>query len=149
MAEKSQASELADLVSRQAAADLVHTYAKFVRTDHMELVPGLFTQDGVFEMRDGHPSKPEFSVRMRIEGQEHLKTFYGPSTGNPHPVPLVHNIIVEADGDTAKGTCVMEGQIYGTKQRVYGEYHDDFRKVNGKWLFASRVFTMFTAEASI
>lgn len=135
--------------ARFAIADLIHGYARFIRSDRPEEVPALFTMDGFFEVRDGHPDKPDSSVRARLEGREHIGVYLMNGKGKAHPVPLVHNIIAEVDGDSATANCVMEGQIFGTSQRVFGEYNDTFSRVDGRWLFASRTFTMFSAASSV
>ncbi|MCB2072855.1 MAG: nuclear transport factor 2 family protein [Novosphingobium sp.] len=130
-------------------ADLVHGYARFIRRDQSEQVASLFARDAFFEVRDGHPDSEEFSVRSRIEGREQIDEYMTQGKGQPHPVPLIHNLSIEIDGDTASGNCVMEGQIYGTGHKVLGEYHDSFVRVEGRWLFASRTFTMFKATATV
>ena len=43
--------------SRVAIAELVHRYARFIRHDEPEGVSTLFTHDGTFEVRDGHPDR--------------------------------------------------------------------------------------------
>ena len=69
--------------------------------------------------------------------------------GTAHPVPLIHNLIVDLDGDRATSTCVMNATIYGTTHAIMGEYRDTFRRVDGKWLFAERIFTMFASASSL
>ena len=97
----------------------------------------------------GHPDKAEFTVKYRLEGRESVHAQMAHNKGNAHPVPLIHNLIVEVDGDNAAATCVMEGKVYGTSHGVIGEYCDSFRRVDGNWLFAARIFTMFAAAASL
>ena len=140
---------LARTEARFAIADLVHEYARLIRRDLSDEVGPLFTDDGVFEIRDGHPDKPQFSVRSRIEGREALKAYMANGKGKPHPIPVIHNLTIEVEGDTAHGNCIMEGQVYGTDLRVQGEYHDTFRRDQGRWRFASRTFIIFGAASSI
>lgn len=135
--------------SQIAIADLVHEYARLIRRGQSDDVAALFTPDAVFEVRDGHPDKQEFSVRSRIEGREQIHNYMTQGKGGPHPVPLIHNLSIVVDGDSATGNCVMEGKIYGSEHRVYGEYRDSFSRVEGRWLFASRAFTMFAAGSSL
>jgi len=139
-----------DRMEAQAAiADLVHEYARLIRRDQSDEVSALFTQDASFETRDGHPDKQESAVRSRMEGRDRIHDFMIQGKGRPHPVPLIHNLMIEVEGDSATGNCVMEGTIYGTEHKVYGEYRDSFSRVDGRWLFASRSFTMFTAGSSL
>ena len=133
--------------SRQAIAELIHAYARFIRRDEPDQVHTLFTADGTFELREGHPDKAEFDVKYRLEGRESVRAQMSHNKGNAHPVPLIHNLIVEIDGDGAAATCVMEGKIYGTSHGIFGEYHDRFRREHGKWLFAARIFTLFRGAA--
>lgn len=129
--------------SRGAIADLIHGYARFIRRDEPERVGELFTPDGFFEIRDGHPDRPGHRVRERLEGPAGLTAYLAPGKGKPHPVPLLHNIMIALDGDQATASSVMEAQVYGTSHKVFGEYHDTFRRVGGRWYFASRTFTIF------
>lgn len=137
------------LESRLACMDLVHTYARLIRSDQPEGIAALFTEDGTFEGRNGHPDKPEFSLMFRDEGREAVNAHMMPMKGKPHPVPLIHNLSIEVQGDTAKGNCVMEAQIYGSQTKIKGEYNDSFRRVGGKWLFASRVYTVFRGDSTL
>ena len=144
-----QDQRLKQTEARFAVADLIHEYARLIRRDLSDEVAPLFTEDGVFEVRDGHPDKPEFSVRSRIEGREALEAYMANGKGKPHPIPVIHNLSVDVEGDTAHSNCVMEGQVYGTDLKVLGEYHDTFRCDKGRWLFASRIFTVFSAASSV
>ena len=135
--------------ARFAIADLIHNYTRFIRSDRPEQVPALFAEDGFFEIRDGHPDKPEFSVRGRLVGREQIGAYLTQGKGRAHPIPLVHNIIAEVNGDSATSDCVMEGQIYGASQKVFGEYRDTFRRIDGRWYFASRTFTMYSGASSV
>ena len=135
--------------SRLACTDLVHTYARLIRSDQPEGIAALFTEDGTFEGRNGHPDNPEFTVMFSDKGRAAVDAHMKPMKGHPHPVPLIHNLTIEVDGDSARGNCVMEAQIYGTQTKVKGEYHDSFRRVDGKWLFASRVYTIFRGDSNL
>ena len=135
--------------SRLACTDLIHAYARFIRSDRPEGVAALFAPDGTFEGRNGHPDSAEFSVMFRDEGREAVNAHMMPMKGNAHPVPLIHNLTIDVDGDTATGNCVMEAQIYGHDTKVIGEYNDSFRRIDGKWYFASRVYTVFRKASTL
>ena len=49
------------------------------------------------------------------------------------------------DGETAGASAVMEAPVPGTPHRVLGEYRDSFRREDGRWRFAGRIFTIFGA----
>lgn len=137
------------LESRAAIEELIHAYARCIRRDLPEEAPLLFLPDGVFEIRDGHPHQPEHTLRARLEGREHILFYLTQGKGKAHPIPLIHNLMIEVHGDTATANCVMEAQIYGTAHRIMGEYEDSFRRVGGKWLFASRIYTIFRGGSSV
>lgn len=145
----SLAERIDRLESRDAIADLIHGYARFIRYDEPERVGELFTPDAFFEIRDGHPDRPEHAVRGRHEGAAGIAAYLAPSKGKPHPIPLLHNIIVELDGDRATASSVMEAQIYGGTHTVFGEYRDTFQRLDGRWYFASRIYTIFRGASSV
>ncbi len=135
--------------ARLDIAELIHTYARCIRYDQPDQVGALFTEQGAFELRQGHPDKAEFTRSYRHEGRAAIHAQMSHNKGTAHPVPLIHNLIVEVDGDAATSTCVMNGTIYGTTHAIMGEYRDTFRRVDGQWLFAERIFTMFAAASAI
>jgi SnoaL-like domain len=135
--------------ARIAIADLVHGYALAIRRDRPEDAAALFAKDGWFEIRDGHPSKPEYNVRSRLEGRQAVLDYLAPNKGKPHPVPMIHNLMIDVTGDTASATSVMEAIVLGTTHRVLGEYADTFTRENGMWRFASRIYLIFTAASTV
>ncbi len=139
------AERLARLEANIAIADLIHEYARLVRRDKPDEVSALFAPEGSFEIRDGHPDCEEFSVREMLDSPQALHDYLAPGKGKPHPVPVIRNIMIEVDGETATANALMEAQIYGTQHRIQGEYRDTFRQVDGRWLFASRIFTIYQA----
>ena len=137
-------NRLDTIESKLAIADLVHGYARAIRHNKVEDVEALFAPDSTFEVRGGHPSKPEFEVQNRYESARAIGAFMNESKGSAnHPVPLIHNLMIELDGDRASGSCSMEGHFWGTEHKMIGEYRDSFVRIDGRWLFASRSFTMY------
>lgn len=139
------AARIEAIEARQAITDLVHGYARAVRYDRPEDVPGLFAPDGWFEIRDGHPSQPGHTVRQRLDGPDAILAYLLAGEGRPHPVPMIHNLMCELDmaQGTATATAVMAAPVIGTTFEVLGEYRDSFRCVDGPWRFASRIYTIF------
>lgn len=135
------------LVAKQAITELVHRYGQFVRQDCPELTADLYTPAGVFEVRRGAPDRADYTLQSRVEGREAIRAMLAPTKGKPHPVPLIHNLMIEVDqsGDTARGSCVMESRTSATGEGFWGEYRDSFAKAGGRWYFTERVFTMFEA----
>jgi hypothetical protein len=129
--------------ARRKIADLVHRYALAVRRDRPEDAAALFANDGWFEIRDGHPSQPGFTLRNRLERREGVYAYLALNKDKPHPIPMIHNLMIDLDGDTAQASCVMEAIILESGTRVIGEYDDHFIREDGKWRFASRTYTIF------
>ncbi|WP_232492478.1 nuclear transport factor 2 family protein [Novosphingobium kaempferiae] len=134
---------LARIEAHIVIADLVHGYARAVRREAYEDIPALFAPGGTFEVRFGAADKAEFAVRQRFETPDALAAFLIEGRGRPHPVPLIHNLMIAVSGDTAEANALMVAAITGTDKEVRGEYHDRFVKQDGRWLFASRVYTVF------
>jgi SnoaL-like domain len=142
-------ARLEALEARQACTDLVHTYARLIRSDLPDEVADLFTPGGSFEVRNGHPDKPECTVMFRDEGREGIRAHILANKEKLHPVPLIHNLSITVDGEMASGNAVMEAHIYGSDAKVIGEYCDTFQRLDGKWHFAVRIYTVFRAASTI
>lgn len=136
---------LARIEARSAIADLVHGYARAVRREAYEDIPGLFAPTGTFEVRSGAPDRAEHVVRQRFETPQALAAFLLEGKGRPHPVPLIHNLMIEVTGDTAQANAMMVARITGTDKEVTGEYHDRFVRLDGRWLFDARIYTVFAS----
>lgn len=143
MAQATNEERLDRVEAQLAIADLLHEYARLIRRDQPEEVSALFVPGATFEIRDGHPDSDEFTVRTMLESTEAIHAYMEQGKGKPHPVPIIRNIMVEVDGDNATANALMEAQIYGTEHKISGEYRDTMRRVDGRWLFASRCFTMY------
>ena len=126
-----------------AIADLVHGYALAVRRDRPEDVEALFVPTGTFEVRDGAPDRDDAISRGVFENPQALVAFLLSTKGKPHPVPMIHNLMIDVQGDVATASSLMVGPILGTDHHVFGEYDDSFVQVAGQWRFSSRVFTLF------
>ena len=137
------ASRIDRLEAEAAIASLVHAYARAVRREEVEQMVGLFVPAGALEVRDGHPDRAEFTVLQRFENPEALVAFLLEGKGRPHPIPLIHNLMIEVHGDTATANSMMAAPIYGTDHEVFGEYRDDFVRVEGRWLFSARIYTVY------
>jgi len=145
----SLAARLDVVEAKLAIADLVHDYARAIRHNKTEDIEGMYAPDSFFEVRGGHPSQPDYKVQNRYEGAKAIGAFMMEGKGRPHPIPLVHNLMIEVDGDRASGLLAMEGQVYGTEHKIIGEYRDAYVRIDGKWKFASRVYTMYMAASNM
>lgn len=138
-------SRLESIEAKLAIADLVHDYARAIRHNATEDIEGMFAPDAFFEIRAGHPSSGAFTVQNRLEGAQAIGAFMMMGKGRPHPVPLIHNLVIALDGDRASALCAMEAQVFGTSERIIGEYRDSFLRIAGKWKFASRIYTTYVS----
>lgn len=130
--------------SRAAISDLVHAYARAVRHGRVDDAAALFTEDGYFETREGAAGGNSV-LRNRVEGRDHFRVFLASTMpeGRPTVSPLIHNLIVEfGSADEARGNAMLETVMVATGGRTIGEYEDRFRRVDGRWLFAGRTFTI-------
>jgi hypothetical protein len=143
------AQRIEHLEARFEIADLICSYARYIRRDEPENVASLFLPEATFEIRDGHPDRHDYSVRSVYTSREEINDHMAPNKGKAHPVPLIRNLIVEVDGDTATANCVMDAKIYGTGHGIQGEYSDHFRRVEGRWYFKSRTYTIYSGASSI
>ncbi len=143
----SMAERLDRLESREAIADLVHGYARFMRERKADDVKTLFAPRSFFELREGHPGETG-TVRDRHEGPEDIVEHLLRVDG-PQPIPLIHNLSIQVTGDTGSSNCVMEGRFYGVEMRVFGEYDDTYQRIGDRWYFASRTYLIFSGASSV
>jgi ketosteroid isomerase-like protein len=127
--------------STKAVADVVYGYAHAVSKADAAAVAALFTEDGAFiVIETGEDGAPK--VRNDLRGPEALKAFYSATLKPGEIYPLVSDLVVEVDGDTARGACFMGGAAADGTPRFFGAYVDTFRREGGRWRFSSRTFTI-------
>ena len=100
-----------------------------------------FTPDGVFEcsgLPEGSPLGGRYAGRDELKA--YAETHYGIHKGRARHWNW--NLLAEGDGDDATLTCYLNAQTSGqgdrAKLRATGIYRDTLRRVDGKWLFATR-----------
>jgi len=128
---------LAVLEAREQIKELRYTYAWYASRGQREKIAGLFMPDGIFNLRSG-------DQRICLRGREEILAYLEKSMW-PHMIfPILHNHVIDVDGDEAVGTCVMEAR---TREKIaeffpdgfLGYYHDRaVRQSDGRWLFAER-----------
>lgn len=117
--------------ARYAISELRSRYCWYTVRGQREELLTLFTDDGVFEN-----SRAEGETPARAQGQAELAAYF--SRIKPaRRVPLVTNEVTRVDGDSAEGTCAMLGV---GDDGFAGHYIEQFRRVDGVWLFSSRQF---------
>ena len=120
-------TRLAVIEARFAISELRSKYCWYTTRGMRDEVVALFTEDGVFDnarnntVVRGHAALTEYLAPMKPARR----------------VPLVMNEVVRVNGDTAEGTCAMQSI---SDDAFCGHYIDEFRKVDGVWLFSVRRF---------
>ncbi len=122
----------------RAIGDLTSLYARAVDDHDLDTLVAMFTPEGVFEVR-GH----------RAAGAEQLRTAYVESFGTyrtmlhtPHPG------VVQLHGNgTASGWSSGHAELATRRTLVLAafRYEDDYRRLDGRWLFARRSVTFMYA----
>lgn len=99
-----------------------------------EALLGMFTEDGEFHMGD-----------HAWRGRAELRKLYVDQVGNIGPKPFIQNHVIEVQGDAATGNCAVEIRVVenGESVTACGHYDDEYRRENGRWKFARRVFRRY------
>jgi hypothetical protein len=135
---KSLEQKVQELADREEIRELIAAYAH--RVAHGLPIANLFTDDGVFiNVRPGLSTSES-------RGRAALETRFGPrgdETGNP--LPMIHNQIIQLDGEEGRGICSNELRLTENGRSIIASawYEDRFRHENRHWLFAERKVTFF------
>lgn len=81
-----------------------------------------------------------------IRGRAALNAYYGDRTGQSRqPIPMIHNHLIDVEGDEASSICEMDLRlgVEGVTMIGAGYYQDQFRRVDGRWMFVLRDWTYF------
>jgi hypothetical protein len=130
-------------------AALVYRYARFVRQGFGAACGDLFVNDASYEIfeADGDDASAPRRLRTKLEGRTQIGGYISASTQRGIRLcPLIHNLIIDRDGDSATANSVLEGRTWPAGHETIGEYEDCIVRVQGRWLFASRSFTMFVTR---
>lgn len=105
-----------------------------------------FTEDGVLNWARGVTTGREAIREEMRELKAYLSPVYG-DDGSGKPVVLRHfitNITIKVDGDTATGRAFWfevsnNGAGHTPHTAGFGHYEDELCRVDGRWLFSSRI----------
>jgi ketosteroid isomerase-like protein len=117
--------------ARYAISELRSRYCWYTVRGMRDELLTLFTDDGVFEN-----ARNEGEAPARAHGRAELATYFA-RLKPARRVPLVTNEVTRVQGDSAEGTCAMLG---AGDDSFAGHYIEQFRRVDGTWLFSSRRF---------
>lgn len=118
------------LEDREAIKALAIRYAKYVAEGRgQDLIDDVFTDDVVMDFTG--------TGGQVIKGKGSLTFFLGLKPAEA--IPLVHNHLIEVDGDEATGFCVMESRLSkGEPPGFITHFTDRYRRDGGRWRFAER-----------
>ena len=114
--------------------ELTARYCYAVADNDVSAIVDLFCPDCTFEVGE-----------REYEGAAGLRKLYGDPMPEPTPKPFIQNHVIDVNGDRASGRCgaeirmVQDGEAY----TVAGYYEDEYRRIDGRWKFASRRFKAF------
>jgi len=122
------------LLDREAIRDLARRYAHCVWQQDAAGASALFADDAEMDTGDRPP----------LRGPEAVRKAYEALFETARLRPMVHNHVIELDGDAASGTCYLDlSAVMGGSDRVgSGYYRDRYVRVGGEWKFQSRKLTM-------
>ena len=119
----------------EAIRDLARRYAHHVWQNEVEMLAGLFTEDG--EMDPG--------IRPAIRGRAALDAGFRDmlTTGSVF-LPFVQQHVVDLAGDTATGTCYIDlrAEVDGKSMIGAGWYADRYVRTPDGWRIQSRKLTL-------
>lgn len=134
---------LARLESRAAISDLIHRYALNIRNGYPAECAGLFTDDAVFEVRQGDlVDRAVSNVTSRSVGRKEIIESVSRSTAQARVCPLIQNLLIDVRGRTATSNCMMVARVLDKGFALLGEYRDSFRQED-VWRFSERIYTIF------
>ena len=134
-------ANLQELSDRAEIEALIYRYAQTVRNMKFDDCGALFMEDATFAQRMNQ-SSDWFRVFGRAAITAHIAN--GASIG---VYPMIHNILIDLQGDTATSNCLMTA-VVATGGGIFGEYHDEMRREDGQWRFAARNYALLRADAS-
>jgi ketosteroid isomerase-like protein len=126
---------------RRAIERLKYEYARRMDDDEWDDLLELFTEDVTFELEGWGTHEGRAELAAFIE-----ETLSGAFEYTAH---VMHHPMIDLDGDTAHGEWYLEihyarpDGVAGWRQ---GRYVDEYRKVDGEWLFSSVWHTIFTRQ---
>jgi len=119
------------LEDRAALHELIARYAMFVAQGKGAELGALFTSDG------------RFRAGQREFAGEALKPFFA-AMKPLSTIPLVGNVVLDIDGDNARGQSTLFSRVPKETIVTYSGYYEDvFRREGGAWKFVSRDFTFY------
>ena len=143
-------SALADSFAEDRAEiqNLMSTYIYALDLKDADAYAATFTEDGVINHAGGIArGRDEIRAFIRTSAANARRQLESRDKALPRPIPSRHMIgnleIQEIKGDTGKGRAYWSSMAADENGQAhvseYGFYEDEYRRVNGKWLFSKRL----------
>jgi len=132
MSAKSIEEIVRELADKDEIRELTHRYAHAIWQQDPAGCAVLFTDDGVMD-----------AAGQRSEGRGAVEETLRQALSAAMK-PMVHNHIIDVQGDTATGICYVDlrGTVQGRSMIGAAYYDDMYERVDGRWKFKSRKLTM-------
>ena len=123
-----------NLADEAAIRDLARRYAHCVWQKDAAGAIALFAEDAEMDTGDRPP----------IRGRAALLKAYDAMFASSELRPMVHNHVIDLDGDDATGACYLDlrAVIDGKDMTGAGYYQDRYVRIGETWKFQSRKLTM-------
>ena len=132
---------------RAEIENLMSAYIFALDLKDVEAYVNTFTEDGIINHAGGIERGRE-EIREFIAGsaENARRQWEARDRSAPRPIPnrhLIDNLELEVNGDTAKGRAYWTSVTVDADRHAhvseYGFYEDEYRRVDGKWLFSYRL----------
>lgn len=132
---------------RAEIENLMSTYIFALDLKDAAAYAGTFTEDGVLNHAGGiERGRAEIRAFIENSAANARRALEAQDGSLPRPIPgrhLIDNLELAVDGDTATGRAYWMSVTAGDNRQAhvgeYGFYEDEYRRVNGKWLFSKRL----------
>ena len=129
-----------NLEDLEAIRMLTNRYSHYLDRNQLESLAALWTEDAVFD-------ETPFGLGL-YHGRAAIRGFFEHDQGvMEKQVHYATNFVLNSlDGDHASGSCYF--LVYGTTKdggsvHATGYYDDEYRRVDGTWLFSKRLAVPF------
>lgn len=133
---------------RAEIQNLMSTYIFALDLKDVDAYVSTFTEDGVINHAGGI-ARGRGEIRTFIQGSADnaRRAMENRDRSKPRPIPNRHMIgnleIQEIKGNTGKGRAYWSSMAVDENGQAhvseYGFYEDEYRRVNGRWLFSKRL----------
>jgi len=124
----------------EAIQRVIARYTDAINRRDFAVLDEVFAPDGVWNVDAGDGRV------FRFEGPQIRAGISGLVGNSAFTVQLASLPVIEIDGDRARSRCMLfetlEQPAIGARFQNFGLYEDELSKLDGRWVFQSRRFTM-------